>query len=106
MSCMEKASARRDCTKLIRFSRTELEVVSDRARACGRPVACYIRDVAIGGKPRANSGTQNAAVIRELARVAMQLKALAALAAEHSLPSAAEFAGTVDSVLDLVRQID
>jgi hypothetical protein len=103
---MEKTAARRDCTKLIRFSRTELEVVSDRARACGRPVACYIRDVATGGKPRASSGTQNAAVIRELARVAMQLKALAAVATENTLPGAAEFAGTVDSVLDLVRQID
>ena len=103
---MEKAEEkRRDIAKLIRFTPSELAVVNDRARACGRPVACYIREVALGGKPKARSPVGNDRVVRELARVANRLRSLHAVAATRALPEASEFGAAVDDVVDAIRRI-
>ena len=60
---------RRELTKLIRFSVDELEAVTDRARGAGRPVACFIRESAIGSAPRARRSEMSDALIRQLSRV-------------------------------------
>ncbi|MGH7620051.1 MAG: plasmid mobilization protein [Gemmatimonadaceae bacterium] len=97
---------RRNCPKLVRFSPTELAVVVDRARASGRPVACYIRESALGAKPRARHAALNDAAVTELAKFATRLGNLARLAAERQSPEAATCAALADAALDLIRRID
>jgi len=100
------ASEKRVCPKLVRFTPTELEVVRDRARGSGRPVACYIREAALGGRPKAQTGALNHSVIRDLAGFATKLRELAQLAAERHSPEAPICAGLAGEALDLIRQID
>ncbi|MGH7618567.1 MAG: plasmid mobilization protein [Gemmatimonadaceae bacterium] len=103
---MEKApTERRECSKLIRFTSTELEIVSARAQACGRPVACYIRDVSIGGRPRAAASALSDAMIRELARVAVRLGELRDIATAQGLPQSSDFGAAVEDVVSLIRRI-
>ncbi|HWG34292.1 MAG TPA: hypothetical protein VN650_09000 [Gemmatimonadaceae bacterium] len=97
---------RRDRSKLIRFTASELEIVADRARGCGRPVACYIRDVALGGRPKTTTSTLNGEWIRELSRVAIQLCRLRDAAIARALPDAETFGAAVDEIIQLIRRID
>ena len=100
------AKERRDRPKLIRFSEDELRAVSDRARACGRPVACYIREASLGAIPRARRTHASDLVIRRLTRVATRLASLADDAAAKELSGAADFRAAVEDVLDAIRQLD
>ena len=97
---------RREHTKLIRFGADELAMVVERARAAGRPVACFVRESSIGSTPRARRSELNDVVIRHLARVGSHLDDLSKVAREHDLPRAAEFGQAVQEVLDVIRQID
>ena len=97
---------RRECTKLIRFRADELEMVVERARAAGRPVACFVRESSIGSTPRARRSELNDVLIHHLARVGSHLDELSKVAKEHDLPRAAEFDHAVQEVLDVIRQID
>jgi hypothetical protein len=101
-----KQSQRREFTKLIRFSSDELNVVIARARAAGRPVACFIRESSLGSTPRARRSEMSDASIRHLSGVASQLSLLSRAAKEQDLPHAAEFERAVKDVLDTIRQID
>ena len=69
----------RTCVKLIRLSAAELQIVTERARVSGRPVACYIRESSLGPTPRARRTDLNDSLIRTLAQVATRLTSLAAL---------------------------
>jgi hypothetical protein len=103
----EVAKSTRSCNKLIRFSPTELDVVNERARAAGQPVACYIRDASLGSRKKMSSGyVVSADLIRGLARAATHLCLLRDAATTHSLPDAARFAMSVDELLELIRQLD
>lgn len=97
---------RREYTKLIRFRADELDLVRERARAAGRPVACFVRESSIGSTPRARRSEFNDALIRHLARIGGHLDELSKVAREQDLPRAAEFDQAVQEVLDLIRQID
>lgn len=101
-----RAGARRTCTKLIRFTSEELDAVAGRAAAAGRPVACFIRESAVGQKPKARPGTLSDTLIRELARVATRLAALVTSANVAGLPNAADFDATVRDLLDTIRGIE
>ena len=103
---MGDADERRTRPKLVRYSPAELVTVTDRARVCGRPVACYIREASLGAVPRARHAHANDLVIRCLARAATQLTQLAREARERELPAAASFAAAVSDVLDAIRQLD
>lgn len=103
---MKGASEKRVCPKLVRFTPTELEVVRDRARGSGRPVACYIREAAVGSRPKAQPALLNHSVIRDLASLATKLRELAQRAAERQSPEAAVCEGLAGEALDLIRQID
>ena len=99
------AEARRTEAKLIRFSPAELDAVIDRARSVGRPVACYIRETAIGtAATRARRAGITEALIRSLARSATLLTELATEA--HGLPSEPHFRAAVNELLALVRELD
>ena len=54
----------------IRFSRAEWALVEERARACGRVPARYVREVALGAVPKVSRTRANAPVIRELGALA------------------------------------
>jgi len=97
---------RREYTKLIRFRADELEMVVERARAAGRPVACFVRESSIGSTPRARRSEFNDVLIRDLARIGSHLDDLSKVAKEHDLPRAAEFDHAVKEVLDVIRRID
>lgn len=77
-----------------------------RARASGRPVARYIREMSLGSVPRAHRAPVNDDLVRQLALVGNQLRRLAEAASAKQLPEAAEFAAGLDEVLDTIRQIE
>src|SRR5437868_5615227 len=81
-----RSRQRRTCAKLIRFTPTEIEEVATRARVSGRPVACYIRDLSLGRRPKGTNAVLSNSVIRSLARVATRLRALTIAAKERDLP--------------------
>lgn len=97
---------RRTCPKLVRFTPAELEEVTTRARICGRPVACYIREVSLGRRPKGANAIMSSSVLRELARVATRLRGLGLAAAERDLPEAAEFDVALQEVLQFIRRVD
>ena len=96
----------RNCPKLVRYKPSELALVSERARTCGRPVACYIRETSIGKALHTLRAPANDALIRQLARLANRLTQLAQIVDAKQLPEAAEFRGCLDAVLDAIKQID
>ena len=96
----------RNHPKLIRFTQSELQEVTERARVRGRPVACYIRESSLGVSPRVRRTELNDSLIRALARTADQLTRLAAAASAAELRDAPAFAQTVTDVLDLIRDLD
>ena len=53
----------------IRFTPAEWARVCDRANACARPPARYVREVALGSLPRTARGHRHAPVVRELAQI-------------------------------------
>ena len=97
---------RRTCTKLVRFTPAELEEVTARARICGRPVACYIREASLGRRPKGTNAVMSNTVIHGLARVATRLRGLGLAAAERDLPEAAEFDVALQEVLQFIRRVD
>lgn len=99
-------NSQRTCAKLIRFAPDELQLVIDRARSAGRPVACYIRESSLGRAPRARRTTSNDAVIRTLGQLATRLSLLAAEAKNQHLAQAEEFEKAVSEVLDIVREAE
>lgn len=99
------AGKRRSCAKLVRFSPAELQVVCTRARAAGRPVACYIREASLGPAPRVRRAELNDSLIRGLARLASELTVIIAEAKRHGL-DVREFERSACDMLDLIRQLD
>jgi exonuclease V gamma subunit len=70
----------RTVAKLVRFSPDESAQISERARICGRTVARYIRETALGAIPKARHHADRDALLRELARTGPDLARLAQLA--------------------------
>ena len=105
-STAKRSNVKRSCPKLVRFTSDELTVVTERARASGRPVACYIREASLGTTPRARRTPASDDLIRRLARLGNQLTALARAAREQQLAGADEFEGSLTDLLEVIRQID
>lgn len=97
---------RRTCTKLVRLSSGELAAISLRAAECRRPVACYIREAALGAALHARHSPVNDALVRELARLANQLDTLGRAAKERELPIAPEFDRALEALLTTIRAIE
>ena len=97
---------RRTCVKLIRFRSGELAAVTLRATECGRPVACYIREAALGAALHARRTPVNDALIRELARLANQLAGLSKRAKDLDLPIASDFDRGLDALLTTIHSIE
>lgn len=102
----EDSPERRTCVKLIRFRSGELAAVTLRATECGRPVACYIREAALGAAFHARRTPVNDALIRELARLGNKLAALGQRARDLQLPIAPEFERALEVLLTTIRSIE
>ncbi len=68
---------RRPHAPKVRFSDEELAALRERARACGRPVARYVRETALGSVPKARRLGAEQELIRHLARIGNNLNQLA-----------------------------
>jgi hypothetical protein len=92
--------------KLIRFAPSELRLVTDRARATGRPLACYIRDASLGTAARARRTSVSDELIRHLARLATRLAQLSRAATEQRLAGADECDAAIAEVMNIIRRLD
>jgi hypothetical protein len=97
---------RRTCAKLVRFRSGELATVALRATECGRPIACYIREAALGEALHARHTPIKDTLIRELARLANELSALGRDARDLQLPRAAHFERALEALLATIRSIE
>ena len=70
--------------ELVRFSPEEIARISQRARACGRTVARYIRETALGAILKARHHVDRNAFLLELARTGRDLARLAQAAESAS----------------------
>ena len=97
---------RRTAAKLIRFHPDELACITERARACGRTPARFIRETSLGAIPKPRHHAATDAVLHDMARIGRCLDELARLAEASQHPALAERARTdVDRHRALVRQI-
>lgn len=62
---------------MVRWTATEIANVTERAKACGLPVARFVRECALGAMPKATRNIDQKALIRELARIGNNLNQLA-----------------------------
>lgn len=100
------ARARRTAAKLIRYTPDELALVTDRARACGRPVACYVRECSLGAVPKERRAHRDAEVIRALARIGNILADLTRAADTDSLTWSTEVQTALEELLATIRRIE
>jgi hypothetical protein len=99
-------SERRTAAKLIRFHPDELARITERARACGRTPARFIRETALGAIPKPRHHAATGALLYELARIGRSLDELARLADASQHAALAERArGALDGHWALVRQV-
>ena len=77
-----------------------------RARACGRPVARYAREVLLGATPRARRNTSADEALRQLARVGNNLNQLAHIAnATERLPIEAKLDSALAELMAVASRI-
>ena len=62
---------------MVRWTPAEITTVTERAKACGRTVARFVRECALGAVPKATRHIDQKALLRELARSGNNLNQLA-----------------------------
>jgi hypothetical protein len=95
----------------IRYTAAEWAAIVDRAHACGKAPARYVRETSLGATPRSRRGTRGGgddrALLAQLARIGGTLNQLARLAhTTGRLPSEAVLRHAVDALLAVVRRAD
>ena len=97
---------RRTAAKLIRFRPDEIARVTERAHACGRTPACFIRETALGAIPRPRHDAAADPLLCELGRIGRCLDQLARRAeAGGSGALATEVRAAFERHWVLVRQL-
>ncbi len=97
---------RRTATKLIRFHPDELREITECARRAGLTPARFIREAALGARPRARSHAAARPLLRELARIGQSLDQLARVAqASQDAALAAQTRAALERHQALVRHI-
>jgi hypothetical protein len=97
---------RRTSGRGVKFAPAELQLVIERARAAGRPLASYIRESSLGAAPRPRRAQLSNAVINMLGQIALRLTHLATEAKNHHLSQAHEFDEAVSKALDIIRELE
>src|SRR5215213_3911515 len=90
----------------IRYRDDEWARVVERARACGRPAARYVREVSLGLAPTAPRDGASAELVRELGRVGNTLARLAGtLRDAGNVPQADAVQAALAELLAVVRRL-
>ena len=97
---------RRTAAKLIRFRPDELREITECARRSGLTPARFIRETALGAKPRARPHAATGPLLRELARIGQSLDQLARVAhASQDAALAAQMSAALKRHEALVRHL-
>ena len=99
--CATALPRKRTVPSMVRFTPEEFALVLERALACGRPPAVYIREAALGAAPKSKRTPERAAMVRELVRLGNLLTTL--ISADGSTDRRTEEALT--EVLEAVRRL-
>jgi hypothetical protein len=99
---------RRITATIVRWTPTEIATVRARAAECGRTVARFVRESALGAIPKARRNADLQAVLRELARSGNNLNQLAREANTRELfPDEAKIAAVLaQHVAAIERLVD
>ena len=89
----------------IRYSAAEWAAIVAHARACGRPPARYVREISLGGVPKARPTSVNDEVIRELGRIGTVLTRFAAPKEDRSAADQAAIQAALAELLAAVRRL-
>jgi hypothetical protein len=97
----------RTAAKLIRFYPEELAAISERAHACGRTPARFIREAALGAIPKGRRHEQRDRLLLELARLGGQLSVLATRSSTSILPEVdrAQLAAALEQHRAVIRAL-
>lgn len=102
----ERTHPKRTVSSMVRFTPDEFLIVAERARACGRPPARYIREAALGSVPKAKRTAGSAELIRELSAIGSTLQELRTIAGGATGETVAVRCEMVLlNVLDTIRKI-
>jgi hypothetical protein len=96
---------RRTLQRAICFAPHEMQLVIQRARAAGLPVARYIRESTLASA-RARRTHLNNAMINALGQIALRLTLLATQAKNQHLAEADAFDEAVSKALDIIRELE
>ena len=96
----------RTAKSLVRFTPDEFAIIADRARACGRTPARFIREAALGAVPRERRSAVNADLVRQLARIGNNLNQLAVRAHTGSPLPVDALEATLSELLAAVRRVE
>lgn len=84
-------TSRRTTTKLLRLHPEELARITARAQACGQTPARFIRETALGTKPKAQHQAGTEPLLRGLARIGSSLEQIARLVDSDGRPALARY---------------
>src|SRR5690348_6189220 len=100
-------SERRTIAMLIRFAPSELHAIQERASACGRTPARFIREAALGAVPKSKRKEHRDRLLLAFARVGGQLSILVARADRGAMPEAdrAQLAEALEQHRAIVRSL-
>jgi hypothetical protein len=100
------ATRRRTATKLLRLHPEELADITARAEACGLKPARFIRETALGAKPKARHHANTDRLLRSLARIGRRLEQVARLTRRRpGATLAKQVAAAVEEQHALVKQV-
>lgn len=102
----EKPRPKRTVPSMVRFTPDEFLLVAERARACGRPPARFIREAALGAVPKAKKAAGSAELIRELSAIGNTLQELRAIVRDAAGEAvAAQCEMVLLNVLGVIRRV-
>ena len=90
----------------IRYTSVEWNIITERARLCGKAPARYVRETSLGVTPKVRSAQTDAALIRELGQIGTALTRLASMAKEQGvIGHAANLDSVLEEILSVVRRL-
>lgn len=99
-------SERRTKPTIVRWTPTEIERVTQRAKECELPVARFVRECTLGAVPKAARNVDQKALLRELSRSGNNLNQLAHEANARDLfPAQEKIEAALTVHLTVLRQL-
>lgn len=97
---------RRTRAMLVRFTPAEFDRVLGRAKDCGRTMARFVRETALGAAPRARPNHEADAILAQISRIGNNVNQLAHVAnATDRLPAEEKLEAVLNEIRTLIRQL-